>query len=268
MENIVNNLSAELDLAGIIRIMLIVAIGSLMLGIIGRVCFGKRSGLNHAVSSAMGILFVYAVFILIYTFNPAGLAKFLSPLPFVTFAGDHLYVLSLSSGNFPAICTEILNMVILAFLVNVLDAWIPKGKNIFSWYLLRFVTVLLAAVLQIVVTGLLSTYLPDVLVTYAPVILLGILAVLLLLGVLKVVLGLVLTITNPILGAIYTFFFSSMIGKMLGKAVVTTIIITALVYILEMLGFTVVSIAAAALAAYLPLIIVLLVMWYILGHVL
>lgn len=260
-------LPADIDLTAVIRFILIVAVSSLILGIIGRVFFGKRSSLNHSVSSAIGILFVYAVTIVIYTFDPVNLSRFLSPLPFVSFSGDYLQVFTFTGAEYSEICTQVLNMIILAFLVNLLDSFIPKGKNIFSWYLYRFVTVALAMVAQLLVTGLLIAFLPGVLVTYAPIILIAILVIAALLGVLKVVLGLVLAVTNPLLGAVYAF-FSSMIGKMLSKAMFTTLLLSSLVFILEKLGCTVICIAAAALSAYIPLILVLLIMWYILGHVL
>lgn len=272
MDSIVTTLTsylpADFDLEATLRFMLIVGIGALVLGIIGRVCFGKRSSLNHSVSSAIGILFVYAVTIVIYTFDPVQLSHFLSPLPFMTFSADSLYLFSFTGAQFPDICGQVLNMIILAFLVNVLDSFIPKGRNIFSWYLYRFLTVVLAMGAQLLVTGLLTAFLPGVLVTYAPIILVGILLVMLLLGVLKVLLGLVLTVTNPILGAIYAFFFSSMIGRMLSKAVLTTLLLSILVFVLEKLGYTVICIAAAALSAYIPLVIILLVLWYVLGHLL
>ena len=261
-------LPAEFDPQALMRFVLIVAVGSLLLGVVGRVAFGKRSGLTHSVSSAIGILFVYAVTIAIYTFEPVKLGRFLSPLPFVSFEGEYLHIFTFTDADYSAICTQVLNMIILAFLVNLLDTWIPKGKNIIIWYFFRFITVVLAMLAQLLVTGLLTAYLPGVLVTYAPIILLGILLLMVLLSVLKVVLGLILTITSPILGAIYAFFFSSMIGKMIGKAIVTTLILSALVYVLELLGYTVICIAAGALSGFIPLIIVLLIIWYVLGHLL
>ena len=39
---------------------MILAVGTILLGVIGRFVFGKRSALNHSVSSAICILFVYA----------------------------------------------------------------------------------------------------------------------------------------------------------------------------------------------------------------
>lgn len=261
-------LPVEVDLAEMLQFILIFAVGSLVMGFLGRVALGKRSDLNHAVSSAMGILFIYAVTIVVYAFNPKDLARFLSPLPFVNFSGEYLYVFSFLEADLPAICSQILSMVILAFLVNLLDSLIPKGKGIVSWYLFRFLTVLCAMALHFLVTWAFAAFLPGVLVTYAPMILLGILAAMLLLGLAKILLGLMLTAVNPILGAIYTFFFSNLIGKQISKAVLTTILLSILVFALEYFGYLMICVASTALAAYIPLILVLLVLWYLLGHVL
>jgi hypothetical protein len=73
---------------------------------------------------------------------------------------------------------------------------------------------------------------------------------------------------SPLVGVLYTFFFASVLGKQITKAILTTAIISAIVYGLNYFGITSVFIAAAALAAYLPLLIVLLVLWYIVGHLL
>lgn len=272
MDKILSDLQSyipvEIDFPMMLRFIALCAAGALVMGIFNRFVLGKRSELNHSVSSAMGILFIYAVTIVVYTFNPGNLAKFLSPLPFVSFSGDRMIVFSFGAASLPEICTQVLSMVILSFLVNLLDVFIPKGKKIIGWYLYRFLTVLMAMALHFVVSWLFNTYLPGVLVTYAPMILLGILGAMLLIGVAKVVLGLVLTVVNPIIGGIYAFFFSHAVGKQLTKAVVTTLILCAVVFLVNHFGYTVISITTAALAAYIPLILVLLVLWYLLGHVL
>lgn len=259
---------ADIDLASMLRFIAIFAVGSVLLGLIGRFLLGKRSGLNHAVSSAMGILFIYAVTIVVYTFDPAGLSKYLAPLPFATFSDNYLVLLPFTGTPFPAICTEVVSMVVLAFLVNLLDTVLPKGKGIVGWYVWRLLTVVLAMVLHYVVTWMFNSLLPGVLVTYAPMILLGVLILSVLLGLLKVVLGLALTVANPILGAVYTFFFANKIGKQLSKSVLTTAVLCAVAYLLEYLGYSVICIAASALGAYVPLIIALLILWYLIGHVL
>lgn len=268
ISNFASYIPADLDFMSAAKFIGVFAAVMLLVGLLGRVILGKRSNLNHAVSSAMGILCIYAVTIVIYTFNPYQLSKFLAPLPFVTFEGEALYLFSFQGAGLPSICAQVLSMMILAFLVNLLDSFIPKGKQIIGWYLYRFLTVLLAMVLHYIVSWAFNTFLPGVLVTYAPAILLGLLAVMLGLGILNVILGLVLTVVNPIFGALYAFFFSNKIGKQVSKALLTTAILCAVVYALEYFGFAAISISAAALQAYIPLIIALLILWYVIGHLL
>ena len=47
-----------------------------------------------------------------------------------------------------------------------------------------------------------------------------------------------------------------------------TALLTGLVVLLNVLGITSVCIAAAALSAYIPLLLILFVVWYIVGHIL
>lgn len=259
---------AEVDLIASAQFMLYFAAASLILGVLSRVVLGKRSSLNHSLSSVMGILFIYAVTIVVYTFKPWNLELLLSPLPFVTFSGEYLIVLPIADTELPALCTEVLSLVILAFLVNLLDTFVPKGKTVIGWYLLRFFSVFVSMVLHLLVRWAFRTYLPELLVTYAPTVLLVLLVFMLLSGVLSLMLGLVISIANPFLGAMYTFFFSSVIGKQLSKAVFSSMILCAVVYLLEYFGYTVICITAAALTAYIPLAIVLLLLWYLIGHAL
>ena len=107
-----------------------------------------------------------------------------------------------------------------------------------------------------------------VMVTYAPMILLGTLVIMVLLGLLKAILGLILTLSNPLLGGLYTFFFSNKLGKQLSKALLTTVILTVLVFCLNYLGYSVISITETALISYIPLIVALLFLWYLIGFVL
>lgn len=258
----------SLDFISVAKFMLYFIASSLILGVLGRVVLGKRSSLNHSLSSVMGILFVYAATVIIYTFNPWNLEILLSPLPFVTFSEEYLIVLPVTDARFPVLCTELLSLVILAFLVNLLDTYLPKGNNIISWYLMRFITIALCMMLHLLVCWAFETYLPKFLVQYAPMILLGILLFMLLSGVLNLILGLVIATVNPFMGAMYTFFFSSVIGKQISKAVFTTAIVTGVFFLLDWFGYTVVPIAAASLLTYIPLGLILLALWYLIGHIL
>ena len=244
------------------------AIGLLALGVLGRVILGKRSALNHSVSSAMAVLYVYVASIAIYAFHPWQLEQLLSPLPFVTFAGDKLVLFPFHGPSLPMICSQILPLLIICFLVNLLDTFLPQGKNVITWFLLRFVTIALAMVLHLAALWAFNTFLPEVLVRYAPMILLGVLASLLLIGLVNVALGLLLTAINPIFGAIYAFFFSNVIGKEITKAVFSTILLCIFFGVLEYLGFTVIAISQASLIGFLPIITLMLVLWYLLGHTL
>ena len=100
---------------------------------------------------------------------------------------------------------------------------------------------------------------------------LGLLVVLLgflLVGVFKVVLGVFLTVVNPIVGGIYTFFFSNLIGRQVSKSVLSTFLICGVFYAMDHFSYLVVHIGPSALPAYLPLLPGFLIIWYLLGHAL
>ena len=267
MESIVNYFeSVNLDIGMFLKSIGMLIAALLVLAVVGRFVFGKRSALILAVSSAIGILFVYVITILL---GSAGedLQKFIAPLPFVTIENDTMYLFNFQA-DYTVVSTQILSMIILSFLMNLADGWLPTGKKIFGWIFFRCLGVMIALILHLVVTGLLTNFLPDGLVTYAPVILLGILVLMLLTGALKFLVGLVLTTVNPLIAALYTFFFANVVGKQITKAILTTAIIGGLVFVLQKMGVVAISIASAALAAYIPLIILLVVLWYVVGKLL
>jgi hypothetical protein len=263
MENFVSYFSSvDIPFDSFWTAALILLLGTFLLSVFGRFIFGKRSALNHAVSSAIGILFIYAVTVVL-RITGTQFSSLIAPLPFVTIYGDNLILFSFQNTHYTTICSEVLSMVILAFLVNLADGWLPRGKNIFSWVFFRCLTVVIGYILHLIVVGLFATYLPEGIVTYAPAILLGILILLLLTGALKIIVGALLSTVNPIIGGLYTFFFATVIGKQVTKAVLTTVILSALVIGLQYIGIHAISIASAALAAYIPLMLLLIVLWYV-----
>lgn len=268
MDSIISALeSADFCLEAFLKAALVLVIGTLVIGLIARFVFGKRSAVNHAVSSAIGILFLYAATIVLYSAG-ARFEAFVAPLPFVTFSGDQLTIFSFSGAFYADICSQILSMIILAFLANLLDAWLPKGKGILGWLFWRCVTVVLALALHLLVTYLFTTFLPEGIVVYAPTVLLCLLVIMLAVGALKLLVGLLLSTVNPIIGALYTFFFASMVGKQLSKAMLTTALLAGIVYALNYVGLTAISIASAALVAYIPFLVILVLMWYLVNRVL
>lgn len=258
--------SVDVDPEVFLKSALVMMVGSILMGAIGRFVFGKRSGFSHAVSSAIGILFVYAVAVVVYSAF-ASMTRFIPPLPYVTISATKLSLFQFQGAHYTIICTQVLNMVILAFLANLLDSWIPNGKNVLTWFLSKCVTVIGAIALQLLVNWLLGKYLPEGLMTYAPTILLGLMVLLLLVGALKFLVGALLSTVHPLIGAFYTFFFATLVGKSITRAMLTAGILTGLVYALTYVGCVTISIASAALVAYIPFVILLALVWYLVNKI-
>lgn len=248
-----------------LKILAIFALGGLAIAVIARLIFGKRSKLNGAISAAFAILCIYVVNVVVYS-TGARVKELLSPLPFVTIHGDYLLIFDVLSADFQTICAKLLDMVILAFLVNLLDSWLPKGKGLFGWFFFRILSVVLGICLHYIVGMLLVAIVPQGLAQIAPTVLLVILIAAVLLGALKLLVGGTLALIDPLLGILYTFFFSNIVGKQLSKAILTTALLTGLICLMNYLGISAVYIASAALAAYLPLLIIVLVIWYVIAH--
>lgn len=275
MDSILDKLQSfvpgNFDLKSILIMAAILSVGSLIFGFIGRFVFGKKSNLNQSVSSAIGILFIYIATVLIHSFG-LDLKFLLSPLPFFTMhateAAGEVVSLYLPLGDYVALCGELLNMVILAFLANLANSWIPQGKKLISWIFFRVLSVALAMVLFAVANTLLTQFLPEGLLTWAPVILLGLLVIMLLVGALKGLVGAVLVSVNPLIGFLYTFFFANIVGKMLSRAMLTTLLIGGLIYALNHFGIVFIAIGSGVLTLLIPLLIVLLIIWYVVGKLL
>lgn len=267
LEQIKSIVENEAQMKSFLTLALVLTIGSLVFGSIGRFAFGKKSILNQSVSSAIGILFIYAVTVVIHSYG-LNLQFLASPLPFVTISDEWLGIFPIAQSDYVAICGELLNMIILAFLVNIVNQWMPQGKKLFGWFLFRVISVALGMVAFAGANYLLTLFLPEGLLTWAPVILLGLLVIMLLVGALKGLVGAALVTVNPLIGFLYTFFFANIVGKMLTRAMLTTLLLSALVYGLNYLGVAGLAIGAAVLVAYIPMLLLLLVLWFIVGKLL
>lgn len=250
---------AGFDWQEFLKGMAIVAAAVLVVGLLARLLFGRKSVLNRSLSSAINILFIYIVTVVIHSFG-VNLTFLLSPLPFVSINGDYLSI----AIDAEALSANLLSMVILSFLVNLADSWLPDGKGIFGWFFFRCVGVLLAMILHLITTAIVDAILPAIVLLWTPRILLGALLVMILLGALK----LLFAVTNPLFSALHSFFFGHTVGKMVYRAVLTTAILAGVIYGLGYFGISTVYIASSALAAYLPVLIILLIIWYVIGHLL
>lgn len=260
-------LPAEVTFGTMIKFIGILAAGIMIAALLFRILLGRRSSLNRAVCAGIGVLCVYVLTVIVYTFSPGKLEQFLVPLPFVDFSGTNLFLTSFGETPFPVICAEILSLIILVLLYNITDSLLPDGETALSWFALRSLTIIAAMVIHYFVTVLTKEFLPDLLVSYGPTILLICLVISFMSGLVGALLGLVVAVINPILGLLYHFFFSSALGKELSKAVLTTAILTVLVGVLNRFGYSIISITAAALLSYIPLLLILVAIWWVLERI-
>lgn len=258
----------EIDMSDAAHFVLYFTAASLILGILGRVALGKRSSLNHSLSSALAIAFVYVMTIAVYTFKPLNIENYLSPLPFVTFSGDYLILYPIGDLEINSMCQNILSLLILSFLVNLIDTLVSHGESPIGWCLLRLLCVGLSIGAHYLVTQLIHTYLPDVIVRYSATIVMVVLVFALFSGVISLIVGMVISVGNPFLAAMYSFFFSNLIGKQVSKAVFSSFILCGIFYLLDIFGYTIICINSASLAAFLPFLGILAVLWYLIGRVL
>ena len=271
MEDMLHEItSGGFDTSTFLTAALLFAAGSILVGFLGRLLFGPDSPLSNAVSSAIGILFIYIATVAVITIGGEleQFQKFLSPLPFVSIEGDTLQLFVFQGTDHNAICQQLLSMVILSFLVNLLDTCLPRGEHPITWFVWRCLTVVLAILAHWAVSNLTASLIPDVIAQNAPTILLGVLILMLAMGALKFLVGAAIAMVNPIIGALYTFFFANLIGSQISKAVLSTALLTALIWGLNELGITSLSISIGALTAYLPYLAVLIVVWYVCNRIL
>ena len=266
--SLLGGISSRQALIEMIPCFLVFGLCLLGMGLAGRIFLGKRSNLNHAVSSSMAVIFLYVTTIALYVFHPWNLSQYLSPLPFVTLAGDQLALFPFRGTSLVLICTQILPLLVLCFLVNLIDSLMPQGEKVISWFLFRLLTVVLSMGLHLLADWAFRRFLPQGVIAYAPVILMVTLVLFFLMGLLSLILGLFLSAVNPILGAACTFFFSSILGKQLTKALLTTALLCVLFGLVEFLGFDYIDISQASLLGYLPAAGLTLLLWFLLGRVL
>ncbi len=245
----------------------ILIFGILLISSLARFLFGKEAQINLAVTSSMEILCVYVINTVVFALG-LQFQEFITPLPFVTMVKDYLVIYPILSAEFTDICHHVLKLLIIAFLINMINEFIPKGEHVLTWFLLRIITVIIAVVAIYVAELALNTYLPQGLYEIAPTVLVCVLVALVLLGSLKLIVGVTLAFLDPISAALYTFFFSTFVGRALARAMVSTALLTGLVVALNSLEISVVLIAASVLTAYIPLLLIVLVLWYIVGHIL
>lgn len=257
-------LPEQFDLGNYALALLVAVMAVFAVGGIFRLCFGRGSMINGAFSSAIAIISIYAIAILVYRLETR-FNIFFDALPFISVTEKYLIVFPILEVSFEVLCAEIVRMLVLAFLMNLLETWLPKGKGFFSWFGFRFLSLFIALSLHYFINLILNSVLQEQVLSTAPLILLGVVVVSFLLACLKVIIGGLLAFIHPLLSVFYLFFFRQNIGKQLLRAMLTTLFLGALVYALNALSYTAIPLVTVAVATYLPAIILGLIIWFVLS---
>lgn len=255
---------ATLEKSIILSALLIVFV--LGLGLVFRLFFGRNCAVNRGISGFLEVFFIYAATVTVYTLKPWNLTQYLAPLPFAIFRGDILIVSYSACSTIPLLCSQLLSLIILCFIVHLLNFVLPRGRSFVPWLLMRAVCVVLAVGVDLAANWALNAFLPAVIAESAPVALITVLAVTLLVSLFNPLLCILFTAANPIVGLLYTFFFSNTIGKNLTRAVLSAGMVFALFYGMDYFECIVIDITPGALLRYSPFALALLGVWYVFDY--
>lgn len=243
---------------------------ALILAAMVRLIHKKTSQYNHALSSAMALMFMYLLMILLHRVIPEIVDPVLDKLPLidVNFEKGTISLFQFSGERFSESCQELVYLMILSFCLIGLDDIIPDAKNTPSWMLLQFIIACIALAIYCFVLKAINMFLPDLFNSFAPMILVSILLFMVFLGLLKVILTLMVVAVNPLLGAISAFFSGNKLGMALGKSVMCSFVMIAMTIFLKFKELTVISIADMTFLVCLLPLVILALLWVVIGHIL
>ena len=260
----VEALASGMDWLGIIQAVALLALAIFLIGGVFRLLFGKGSSLNCAVSASLSIMLVYLAAILIYLFLP-DLRDSLEPLPFVRIDLQRVFLIDWMQLSEEVFYPSVLKLAILALTVNLLEEFMPEGEKFLSWYLWRTVTVLTSLTAYILICGFVESLVPQLFSDWAKYVIWGFWAVILLTGLLKVLLGLILTVMNPIIGGLYALFFTNTLGRQFSKSILTTVLVMTVFQLMYRGGLMQFAFSQFSLAAYGPSCVIILIVLYLFG---
>lgn len=252
---------------------LIFSLAVFLICALARLLLGKDSSLKHLLTSALGMIMLYAMAVVIYIFSPRDFTYYLNQLPIGTFmtnpGGEQVFVFNtIRNLELPELCSQMLRIYVLAVMINLLGSINYDKLKLLGWVLFRLFMLGLAIVLNVAVFKVVDMFLPFLLDSYAPLILLSFLLISFALGFLKFLIALVLTAVNPVFGGFYAFFFKNKFGKCLSRAIGSTLVICLLLVVFESLGYTTLPIGPEALSGYVPFTVCMFLLWIIVGRVL
>lgn len=263
----VTGLAQSIDWLYVLEIALFVAAAVCILGGVLRLIFGKGSSMVRSVSACVSLVLIYLTGIVLYVLVPQ-IRGSLASLPFISVTADAFSLWNIAGMDAASLYAPTLQLFVLAFIVNLLESLLPRGKKLLSWYGFRLLTVAAALAVYTLVCTLINSFVPQLFGEWAGFVLLGIWIFIGLIGLLKLLLTVVLAVINPIIGALYAFFFSNLFGKQFTKSILTTVLCVVLLVLLYRLGFVAFAFDSFSLAAYGPSCLIALLALYLFGKLL
>ena len=206
----------------------VICLGFFLLAGLLRLISGKRGTAVGAITASLDIVILYVLVTLLPLCVPS-ISQYLPALPFCSCLGGNITLMAIPELTRDILCTQLLDLLIIAFLFGLGEALLPEGKNLFVCLFLRIMTLVLVGAVILLVDFVSGSLFPDFVQTYAPILLLAFVALLLAATVFKWLFGLILGMScGPVIGAIYTFVVGNLIGKQLAKAALTCILIAGL----------------------------------------
>ena len=245
--------------------------------------YKKGPHMKAGIASAISILIMYMACMLIYKYEPVGLQSYLAPLPFVKFEEDSirlvLYQLR-ENGllDIPYLCSQLVSMLVLAFLINQIYAFTPQKLKTPGWLVYRAFSTLFSIGVHYAVYKVLQkaiSLIPEgstweFLLPFFPIAFLGFILGLFILALIKGPMKHFFTEINPTFVGLAGFFFSGKFGTNITRGIWATAFLAVFAAGLQYLGENLfhtaaITIGAFALSGGLMVLFGLVLLWILVG---
>ena len=228
----------------------------ILLTLAGRFLFRKNSVIMGTISAAFTVFFVYLAAILLPLPPPP------VSLPLMEIDNTTVTVFRFT-GDYLLLANHLLRFLLLAFYAALVNQFLPKGKLL--WPLFRILSIAIVFGAYLITISLLSSVLTPVIAKYSSAIILGILALLLATGSIRLLIGAAVSTVNPVIAVLFTFFFVTLLGKQILKAALVTVIFALLLLLLQSCGLTSVPIDSVSPAISIPIAAGAGFLWFLIG---
>lgn len=257
------------DPCAMLSFLVVLVIGTFLLSVLIRALTGKESGYNHALASALALLFAYTAMMWLYGgFLTEPIEKALSALPLINFDGEKVTLFDFSKTDFLIGCEQFLYTYVLSLILIWLDDMIPDSRNGVAWLILQMIITCATVFAYYAGTWFINQLLPDGLHQYAPFILVIIAAFTVALLVLGFIQGLLLKVVNPMLTEVGKFMTGHRLGKVLGKAFLCSVCLCVVSCLMVSNGLGTFILADMTFMVCLLPLLIIPALWFLVGHVL